>query len=218
MAASSTVRRSGGQGKPRGRRPGYRRRRPLPAISILVLLGIVAIVVWVTAVTSSGDKGEVADCTVPKGIGTPLAPTELDKVQPTPPGQVTVQVLNASSQRGQANMVGTILEQLGFPQGAKPTNDPAYQSSSLDCHGQIRFGPAGQNAARTLSLVDPCAQLVRDDRKDAGVNFVIGQKFDDLRPSEAGRKVLDQLKAAGNGDGTVDPGLIKKARDTSNCG
>lgn len=221
MAASSAARQYGGHGRPRGRRPGYRKRRPLPAISILVLLCIVAIVVWVTAISSTGGKEDAAGCPVPAdgSIGKPVASNALNNVQPVAPGQAPLKVLNAADERGAATMVDTVLEQLGFAKAASPSNDPAYQQSPLECHGQIRFGEAGKAAARTLSLVDPCTQLVRDDRADGTVDFVIGQKFDDLRPSEASRKVINQLKAiaAGDAEGPIDQKLLKQARDTSNC-
>lgn len=214
MAASNAVRRMiGGQ-----RRPGYRSRRPLPAISILVLLAIVAVVVWVTAVRASSGRDNVMDCPSPtaKGVGQPLDPAALNHVKPQAPGQVQVRVLNGSGERGKATMVTAIVQQAGFKTD-DPGNDNAYDGS-LDCHGQIRFGPAGARAARTLSLLDPCNQLVRDDRPGPNIDFVIGTKFDDLRPTDATTKLMHQLQAVANGNARgVSQQLISQAHDLSNC-
>lgn len=221
MAASNPIRRKHGASWPRGGRPGYRRRRPLPAISILVLLAIVAVVVWVTAVRSTSGAANAADCPAPpngKSIGKPLPTSGLDSVTPIAPAKVPVRVLNSGSERGKATMVNAVLAQLGFSKTADPENDPAYQQRPLDCHGQIRFGPKGEHAARTLSLLDPCSQLIRDKRPGADVDMAIGKQFDDLRPSGASKRVLEQLAAAAHGDGGgVDHKLIDRAHDTSSC-
>jgi hypothetical protein len=75
---------------------------------------------------------------------------------------------------------------------AEPENDPLYDDT-MSCRAQIRFGPRGTAAARTLSLVEPCAELIRDNRKDATVDIAIGQQFDDLRPNTQSKEVLEQL-------------------------
>jgi len=55
-------------------------------------------------------------------------------------------------------------------------------------------------AARTVSLVEPCAELVKDGRPDATVDLVIGQRFDQLRPTMEARRIINQLNewAAGH--------------------
>ena len=64
----------------------------------------------------------------------------------------------------------------------------------MNCRGQIRFGAPGASAARTLSLLEPCLELVRDDRQDATLDIAIGKKFDEVKPNSDAHKVLDQLK------------------------
>jgi hypothetical protein len=63
----------------------------------------------------------------------------------------------------------------------------------MRCFGQIRFGPNGEAAARTLSLVVPCAQLVRDNRQDSTVDLALGSYFTGLAPSSDATQVLAQL-------------------------
>ena len=118
----------------------------------------------------------------------------LDGTNPVPVGDVNFRVYNASTQRNHAKAVATMFTELGMKQAADPDNDPIYPAGDMGCRGQIRFGAPGAAAARTLSLVEPCLELVRDDRQDASIDISIGKKFDDVKPNSDARKVLDQLK------------------------
>lgn len=214
----------------------YRRRRPLPAIAIIVVLLISSLVVWVTLLAGSSGDSAATDCNPPAlsnsnssaaQPGRPLIRDALDGVPPAPPKEVQVVVLNGASQGGAASLATVILRQLGFTQVAQPSNDPLYPDENLQCRGQIRFGRGGAAAARTLSIIEPCVQLVRDGRQDASVDLAIGSKFDDLEPSAASRQVLDELAQLGSaqpqerggqqaerGRGVnVDENLVRKARD-----
>jgi hypothetical protein len=104
-----------------------------------------------------------------------------------------VQVLNANGVRGEATIVDSALAQLGFAPTTKASNDPYHPDFDLRCYGEIRFGTAGQAAARTLSLAVPCAELVRDVRPDAVVDLALGTKFIALRPNDAARSALLEL-------------------------
>jgi hypothetical protein len=189
----------------RGR--GYRRRKPIPAIVLAVLLVIAVIVVWVKVIDRADNTAAATTCPpVPAlagkpapQIGTPLAYSALAKVTPAPPAQVQVSVYNASPKRGAAQVVSTSLLQLGFQVAGDPKIDPAYPQSDknpndvMACQGQIRFGPNGEAAARTLSLVLPCTQLIKDPRQDASVTVSIGTKFGSVAPNGDAQQVLKQL-------------------------
>lgn len=116
------------------------------------------------------------------------------------PAAIKLQVLNGATQRGQAAIVTATLQQDGFAHVAAPGNDtifdPAKGHDYLDCRAQIRFGPNGASAARTMSVVEPCAQLVRDDRQDTSVNLVIGTQFDQLIVRPAARNALAAIERA----------------------
>ena len=196
---------AGGMSRERGR--GYRRRKPIPAIVLAVLLVIAAIVVWVKVIDRADNTAAATACPpVPAvggkpapQIGTPLAYNALAKVTPMPPSEVQVAVWNASTKHGAAQTVITSLEQLGFTVPAAPQTDQAYPQSAsnpndvLACQGQIRFGANGESAARTLSLVLPCTQLIRDNRQDASVTVSIGSKFGSVAPNGDAQQVLKQL-------------------------
>jgi hypothetical protein len=171
----------------------------LPAVVILVLLATAGVVVWVHVLKQQGDSTVQASCppssSAPATLPavTPLPYSALNTVQPIPAADVRVRTLNGSTQTGLAGRIALELQQYGFAQAGQPANDPRYPNGDMRCFGQIRFGPNGAAAARTLSLVVPCAQLVRDNRQDASVDLALGSYFTDLEPSQDGVQVLAQL-------------------------
>ncbi|UQS26137.1 MULTISPECIES: envelope integrity protein Cei [Amycolatopsis] len=207
----------------------YRKRRPLPALIVIGVLGLIAMFIWVRAITSKQDIDAALRCdpppTPPPGVTyTNLGYTALDGTTPVPADRIAVKVLNASEKRGQAAITTESLRQLGFTQIAPPENDPAYATAEAACRGQLRFGDNGSSAARTLSLVVPCVELVRDNREDASVDLAIGSAFGDVVPTQAAREILAQLQAWSaqhDGDGgeqsavsppPIDEALLAAAR------
>ncbi|RZQ63265.1 LytR family transcriptional regulator [Amycolatopsis suaedae] len=164
----------------------------------------------------------------PPGVThTPVAHDGLDSVAPMPPDKIQVRVLNASKNRGQGAIVTAGLKDMGFTKALDPANDPAYEGREANCRGQIRFGENGMAAARTLSLADPCVELIKDNREDGTVDLAIGSAFRDPRPTKEGRQVLQQLaewsrqhpdtaggeQATGQRPATIDQTLLASARD-----
>jgi LytR cell envelope-related transcriptional attenuator len=199
-----------GSGMWGGRPQRYRRRRPLPAVIVLAVLAVIAAFVWIKVLGSDSSYGRAISCNNPSEpppsaagqppttLGQSQDSAALDRTVPMPPGQVLVRVMNASTQRGQAGEVTEALRQLGFAQVAAPDNDPLYLAAKtpgaeLNCRAQIRYGQQGTAAARTLSLVEPCAQLVKDNRPDPTVDLALGKGFDNLRPKPESLRVLEQL-------------------------
>lgn len=188
----------------------YRKRRPLPAVILILILGVAATIVWLRVMDTDTSASDSTHCAPPaprpttspaKGKPAPPTPTlgqalqddSLDRTVPLPQNKALVRVLNAGSKRGGARIVTESLRELGFTQIAEPANDALY-NDTMACRAQIRFGPQGTAAARTLSLAEPCAELIRDDRKDATVDMAIGQDFDNLRPNTSSKKALEQLE------------------------
>ncbi|MEV5713588.1 envelope integrity protein Cei [Amycolatopsis mediterranei] len=217
----------------RGTRP-YRKHKPLPALIVIGVLAVGAIVVWVHAAIGKGDVDDAVKCdppaSPPPGVTfSSVSHNALDDRAPIPPDKVAYRVLNASGSRGQGGITTTALRELGFTGAAEPANDPAYENREAKCRGQIRFGENGATAARTLSLVVPCAELVQDNRKDASVDVVTGTLFGDLRPRAEARQIITQLadwsKAHQGGGGNeqsagaqapvVDQTLLASARDVA---
>jgi len=216
----------------------YGRRRPVPALLMLVVLATASAIVWINVLHQANNSTAQTRC--PAGASTPagqpataeptspaptkptptnpaqptltpLAYTALDNVTPAPPGQVRVRTLNASTQVGLAYRVDTQLQQLGFVPAAPPANDPRYPLGDMRCFGQIRFGPNGEPAARTVSLVEPCAQLVEDRRQDATVDLALGEYATDITPTPDTQQVLAVLKAWAARHPTGNGGLQSQA-------
>jgi hypothetical protein len=216
-------------------------RRPLPAIGLMVVLGLIATIVWIRTLDTAEKRTDNA-CSPPQTVATSgsadagqpplgevLAAGALDDVDPLPPDAAKIRVLNGNGQRGQASLVdGVLTSDLGFGRAAEPANDPVYQAFDLDCRAQIRFGAAGAATGRTLSLVVPCAELVRDSRQDDTVDLALGKQFDQLRPSDEAKDVLRQLTelAAQPADpaggqqaapASIDPSLLALAGASTRC-
>ncbi|WP_051386169.1 envelope integrity protein Cei [Actinokineospora inagensis] len=196
----------------------YRRRRPLPALILLGVLALAAGIVWIRVIQTDGAAATAQSCDPPAAVAAPAsqpAPTlgqqlpgdALDHTAPAPATGALVRVVNASGQNRLAGGITETLRDLGFTQIGDPGNDSLYPNGSLDCHAQIRFGQQGTNVARTLSLIDPCAELVRDQRQDATVDYALGKKYDHLQPSPAARQVLDQLAEWAQNNPTPTGGL-----------
>lgn len=192
----------------------YRKRKPIPAIVIVIVLGLAAVFVWSKVITKASDVNAAVACppaatqqttsaakaqpnkAQPKKdkTSTALPYDALDKIAPEPAAQVRVQVFNASTQRGAATQASNQLTQAGLQVG-EPENDPLYPKQDMACRGQIRFGANGESAARTVSLLVPCTQLVRDNRQDTTVDLAIGKDFTGVTPNNQARQAMRQLAA-----------------------
>lgn len=175
---------------------GYRTRQPMHALLLAVILSAAAVLVWTSVLHQTGNGCQ--STTAGAALSSQRLPANgLDDVTPAQPQFTRVQVLNANGVHGEATVVGGTLAQLGFAPTTTPANDPRFPDFDLHCYGEIRFGSAGEAAARTLSLAVPCAALVRDDRPDAGVDFALGTKFLSVKPNKAARTALLQLAGLG---------------------
>ncbi|WP_018684678.1 envelope integrity protein Cei [Actinokineospora enzanensis] len=221
-------------------RQQYRRRRPLPAIILMAVLGLVAAFVWIRVIDGDSTTATTQSCNPPvavpavEGKPAPAAPGQalpadaLDRTVPAPAAEGLVRVVNASGQNRLAGLVTEELRALGYSQLGQPDTDSVYPNGTLTCRAQIRFGQAGMSTARTLSLVEPCAELVRDQRPDATVDLALGKKFDHVEPSSEARRILEDLadwaqanpgasgglQTDGGAAPPVDEALVKAARDT----
>ncbi len=137
-------------------------------------------------------------------LGQFAAPNSLTGVRPADPATITLQVFNASTARGQAKTVTNDLRAAGFTSILGGANDPLYPAQDLVCTAQIRYGQAGTAAARTLLLVEPCAQLVLDNRISDSVDLALGNRYTYAPVSAA---VTAQLKAIH--DAAIPPAVIE---------
>ena len=137
-------------------------------------------------------------------LGRFAAHDSLTGVRPADPATIVLQVFNASKTPGQAKTLTNELRSDGFTSILGGANDPLYPASDLVCTAQIRYGQAGTTAARTLLIVQPCAQLVLDDRISDSVDLSVGGRYD-YQPLTAAMKA--QLKAIH--DASIPPAVIE---------
>ncbi|MFI7674186.1 envelope integrity protein Cei [Actinophytocola sp. NPDC049390] len=183
-----------------------RLRRRLPGLALIAVLATAAAVVWGKVLTNQDTVADRVRCPPQKGL-TALPHHALREVTPVPPGEAAVSVSNATSRHDLAARVATRLEQFGFATHAPPANDRVYETDALRCHGQIRFGPRGESAARTVHLVAPCLQLVRDQRTGQEIDVVLGTEFLELSPNQAALEVLSTLRDSADEHDTATGGL-----------
>jgi hypothetical protein len=187
-------------------------RRRLPALVMILVFAAAAAAVWADLLTDESTATSRVSCppAPPAAQLRPLPYHALRDVPPMPPSDVAVLVRNSTSRHDLASRVAARLEILGFAEAAAPDNDSVYSTDSMRCVSQIRFSPAGRAAARTLSLVAPCAQLVRDDsRTDDVVHLVVGTDFFALDPDGEVRDILQALRAAKGSGGTDQVGGLQ---------
>lgn len=106
------------------------------------------------------------------------------------PGDVTVNVYNATPRTGLAASAASSLQRQGF-NVATIDNDPLGRT--LTNVGEIRYGQSGLDGALLASKRLPGARLVLDDRMDASVDMVVGKQF---RAVKVPPKVAPSIKVA----------------------
>ncbi len=120
----------------------------------------------------------------------------LKDTRPADPATIKLQVVNASGTAGMAKTVTETLRKAGFDSIRSATDDPLYPAADLRCYGEIRYGPVGSPAARTVLIVAPCATLVLDDRFDETVEFAVGALYSDAALTADQQALLTQIKQA----------------------
>ncbi len=144
-----------------------------------------------TAATA-GSSTSASTLSVTTTLGAFTDAGQVAAVRPANPSTIVVQVFNASLARGLAKTVTDDLRAAGFADILGGRNDPLYPAFDLVCGSEIRFGPAGNSAARTMLVVQPCAQLVMDNRIDDSVDLALGARYSYAPLSAA---VKSQLRA-----------------------
>ena len=134
-----------------------------------------------------------APTSTPTSLGEFTDMNTLANIRPADPSLVQLRVYNGSNTRGLARTVTEQLRTAGFESVQSPDNDPLYPANDLRCIGEIRYGPAGAAAARTVLIVAPCAQLVVDRRVDDSVDLSLGARWEYVEVSDAVTAELAQI-------------------------
>jgi hypothetical protein len=96
---------------------------------------------------------------------------------------VTVNVYNATTRHGLARETSIEMTHRGFRIGAV-ANDPL--NKIIPASAEVRYGPAGAAAAKVVAAQVPSPTMVRDARKGAVVDLVVGDGYTALlTPAQA---------------------------------
>ncbi|MFC8675059.1 LytR C-terminal domain-containing protein [Streptomyces griseorubiginosus] len=179
---------------PRMRRP---RRRGRLVFGVVASVAALSLVGWGTlqlidVFTGGGDKasaaGPKADC-ASKVSASPSAPTAtLPK-----PGQITVNVFNATQRGGLAKKTADELKKRGFRIGDVGNATAAYDKKVKGTG--LLLGPAAalKTSLPVLGTQVAAAETRTDTRKGAEVDLIIGSAFKNLNSKAAADKALTAL-------------------------
>ncbi|MFB9239839.1 LytR C-terminal domain-containing protein [Plantactinospora siamensis] len=114
---------------------------------------------------------------------------------------VKINVYNGTQTQGLAEIVGTDFANRKF-QVLKKTNDP--QHKKIDAVAVLRFGPKGLGSAQLLRayFLDEATPEFDRNRKDAVVDVVIGNKFQQLATTTEVNQAVAALGAPSLPPGT----------------
>ncbi len=156
---------------PRGHSDARRRQGSATGMRVLVVvLAIVSIgaASWVAWTYSSSTPARSAAAPTPSCPAPSPTPTVVAA------GEIRVNVYNATDRRGLASRVARSLKQRGFLV-RRVDNDPAKRA--VTGAAEVRHGPAGTDAARTVAAQVGTVVLVPDERTNASVDLALGAGF-----------------------------------------
>jgi hypothetical protein len=136
-------------------------------LAFLLLVGASLWGMWAVFRDTTPDSDE-ATVALP-----PCPPPEIQ------PGQVSLNVYNATGRSGLARLVADGMAQRGFVL-ATISNDPL--AKDVPVAAEIRHGPAGVGQAQLVATQVPGAVLVVDQRPDPSVDVAVGEAFTELTP------------------------------------
>ncbi|ORT57935.1 LytR C-terminal domain-containing protein [Streptomyces sp. CB03238] len=182
-----------GDAYPRMRRPRRRRRIVVSALVAVVALGLAG---WGTLqlIDVFGGGGTDSRAKTAAGPGckprkNPVTPVHV----PLKPGQITVNVYNATPRAGLAKTTADELKKRGFAIG-KVGNAPAAYDKKVPGPGMLLGATgAGESAFPVLRTQLKGATLKMDARATADVDLIIGTAFKSLTPPKDATAALAAL-------------------------
>ncbi|CCH77217.1 putative membrane protein [Nostocoides japonicum T1-X7] len=147
----------------------HRSRRRRTAISLSVVVLILFGAFWYSYSYFKGSSGDAS--------ATPTTVCSGGK-----PVKVTVNVYNATTRQGLAADTASTLRKRGFTIGSV-ANDPLHKT--IKASAQVRYGPAGVKLAPVVGATVSKPVMVKDKRKSATVDLVLGNGFKALTAARA---------------------------------
>jgi hypothetical protein len=154
-------------------------RRPLPALIALIALLLLTALVWWRVLHRGGTSSGATTCT-----------TQAQHAVLPAPGQVTVQVLNATKRNGIARRARTTLVTDGFNVPGPATDD----KPKVHVRGaaEIRFDRKARKGAQLLHYYFPTARMVPTAGKSSVVIVSLGEKYRQVASRSAVQATLQR--------------------------
>lgn len=157
------------------------RKRRRTAVTLLIVLAmLVAAFYYAAQYWKSPGRSSAAGCPTATATGTAAPPGAPTPAAAPAPGQITVNVYNATNRAGLAAETAKEMKARGFVVGTV-ANDP--QKKSVSQPAEVRFGKNGEAAAKVVLALVPGAATAGDARADASVDLVLGNGFKSLAPA-----------------------------------
>lgn len=157
-----------------------RRRRRRTALVLTLLLAVLVGILFYAVFYYQGLEDQPSTDTGDTTAG-PTAP--VTAAPELTPGEITVNVFNATQRSGLAGTTATALGTYGYTI-ARFDNDPLGVAVE---NIEIRHGADGEDHAQYLrQSLFPEATLVLDQREDSTIDLVLGAGFSELPPAPAG--------------------------------
>lgn len=145
----------------------------------ITLFVVVALLIGAGAVAYGYYSGAIGGPEEVNIAALPPCPTSRPTPPPLAPDKVTVNVYNGTTRNGLAAKVATALDLRTFKVAAI-ANDPKH--AKVPGAAEIRYGAKGTAAAKLVAAQLSGAKLVKDGRRTAVVDLVLGAKYQGLKP------------------------------------
>ncbi len=151
------------------------RSRRRAALTLLLVLALMAAAFYYAAeYWKNPGRSSAAPCSTSATAGRAAGP-----VAGPAPGQITVNVYNATDRSGLAASTAKQVRERGFVVGTI-SNDPQHKSVAQPA--EVRYGKNGEAAAKVVMTLVAGAAPTGDARADASVDLVLGAAFQSLAP------------------------------------
>ncbi|MFB7459631.1 MULTISPECIES: LytR C-terminal domain-containing protein [unclassified Streptomyces] len=182
---------------PRMRKPRRRGRLAFLAAASVAVLGVIGWGTWqLIDVFTGGSKASAAssDCSTKASPTASPSPTNAARALPKP-GQITVNVLNATPRSGLAKQTADELKKRGFRIGQVGNANEAFDKKVKGAG--LLLGPASSlnTSLPVLATQLAGAESRTDTRKGTDVDLIIGTGFKALTRSAAADEALTALTA-----------------------
>ena len=183
--------------------------------TMIALVALMAVVLFAAGVGLSWLLRGGNDSGAAPGAGaspTCVTTTTVPGVGLPKPATVSVNVYNATDQSGLAARTGITLKGRGFTVGTI-ANDPL--GKTVNASAEIRYGPKGAKNAEMVQFYVAGSKLVLDQRTDASVDVVLGEKFKSVRTADAVQSAMNKPVVTSTGPGCAKPPAAPAASPTA---